>query len=199
MIKWPTILLFGAPGSGKGTQAKFLSSIAPLCHVSTGDIFRSIPKGSNLAKKFQTYSSQGLLAPDDLTLQVWYDFVQGLIHTFLFNPDKQILLLDGLPRTLNQAKSLEDFLDIKMILELKINDETSLIGRLQKRSQIEGRIDDSQVSVIQNRMSIYNEQIQEIRNYYTLMPYISINAESPPLTVLGEILPYIQTLFDQRD
>jgi adenylate kinase len=86
------VLLFGAPGTGKGTQGKLLGENDGFIHLATGDIFRALDKQSELGKKFLYYSSRGELVPDDLTIRLWQDHVKGLIEAGTYNPKHDILL-----------------------------------------------------------------------------------------------------------
>src|SRR5437588_13105240 len=110
--RYKTILLFGAPGSGKGTQGKILGSVPGFFHSATGDIFRSLDLQSEMGKLFWEYSSRGQLVPDEFTIKVWKQYVQGVEMINQFHPANDILVLDGLPRTLRQAELLDDTLDV---------------------------------------------------------------------------------------
>src|ERR1043165_2453653 len=101
-MKYKAILLFGAPGSGKGTQGKIISSVPGFFHSATGDIFRSLDLQSEMGKLFWDFSSHGQLVPDEVTIKVWKQFVQGAEMMNLFHPSSEILLLDGIPRTVKQ-------------------------------------------------------------------------------------------------
>ncbi len=96
--RYRTILLFGAPGSGKGTQGKILGQVPGFFHLSCGEVFRGLNPASELGKTFLEYSSQGKLVPDSYTVQLWCEHIDRLVHTHHFHPEGTILLLDGIPR-----------------------------------------------------------------------------------------------------
>src|SRR6478609_3956988 len=110
--KYRTILLFGMPGSGKGTQGMVLGQLPGLVHVSCGDIFRKLPKYGELGKEILRYFSQGLLVPDDLTVRIWERHVKILELQELLLPQQHTLVLDGLPRNFAQAERLDQSLDV---------------------------------------------------------------------------------------
>ena len=107
MEKIKTILLFGSPGSGKGTQGKLLGMLPGFRHLACGDVFRSIDLSSEVGKVFLQYSSKGELVPDDFTVRLWREHIDKLIHTGALNPASTILVLDGIPRNIHQAKMLD--------------------------------------------------------------------------------------------
>src|SRR3972149_12161255 len=106
------VLLFGPPGSGKGTLGKFLSSAGNHFHLSSGDIFRGLSPESPAGKLYHNYAGKGLLLPDEITIQIWHHFVHGLIATNRYFPEQQLLLLDGIPRTIRQAALLQKYIRI---------------------------------------------------------------------------------------
>src|SRR3954463_11149499 len=99
MHRYKTILLFGAPGSGKGTQGKIIGTIPGYYHSSTGDIFRSLDLQSEMGRKVWEYSSAGQLVPDELTIKMWKQYILGMELVNQFHPETEILILDGIPRT----------------------------------------------------------------------------------------------------
>ena len=110
--KYRTILLFGMPGSGKGTQGAVLGQLPDLVHVSMGDVFRKIPKYGKFGQEIARYTSQGALVPDDLTVRIWERHVQILEMQELLLPDQHTLVLDGVPRNYTQAERLDHILDV---------------------------------------------------------------------------------------
>src|ERR1700709_921550 len=101
-MRYRSILLFGAPGSGKGTQGKILGSIPGFFHTACGDIFRSLDLTSEMGQIFWKFSSEGQLVPDELTIQLWKQYIRGLELINQFRPHSEILILDGIPRNVEQ-------------------------------------------------------------------------------------------------
>src|SRR3569833_511051 len=96
---YKTILLFGAPGSGTGTQGKILGAIPGFFHSSTGDIFRSLDLQSEVGRTVWEHSKKGQLVPDTLTIKIWKQFIRGMELINSFHPETEIIVLDGLPRS----------------------------------------------------------------------------------------------------
>src|SRR5438105_14314694 len=106
-MRYRSVLLFGAPGSGKGTQGKIIGTIPGFFHTACGDIFRTLDLSSEMGRKFWDYSSRGELVPDEFTVQLWKQYIRGLEMINQFRPSTEILVLDGIPRNVEQAKLLE--------------------------------------------------------------------------------------------
>ena len=111
-MKLRTILLFGSPGAGKGTQGKILGKIPNYLHVSSGDLFRNLRVQNPIGQTFLNYASKGQLVPDEPTIKLWHDDIENRIHNGTFNPETDTLLLDGIPRNAAQAELLDDTLDL---------------------------------------------------------------------------------------
>src|ERR1700722_19602027 len=105
-MRYRSILLFGAPGSGKGTQGKIIGTIPGFHHSATGDIFRSLDLQSEVGRKFWEYAGRGELVPDEFTINLWRQYIQGIEMINQFHPQSQFIVLDGIPRTLRQAELL---------------------------------------------------------------------------------------------
>ncbi len=157
------IVIFGAPGSGKGTQSERLTEKYGLTHISTGDVLRKeIKSGSELGKIADSYISKGQLLPDELIVNILADtldkseIVKGVIF-------------DGFPRTIPQAEALKKMLaergmDISVVLGLEVAEE-ELIDRMLKRGAISGRSDDN-LETINKRLEVYHNQTDPLREYY---------------------------------
>lgn len=161
------IILCGAPGCGKGTQAEFIVAHYGLTHLSTGQLMRSVAaSGSELGNLIDSYISQGHLVPDDVTIRLLEEYIGQL------PADTKGLIFDGFPRTLNQAVQLERLMkrrgDTNAIL-IDINvPEDELIRRLLERGKTSGRSDDSDISIIRERLAIYHDQTRPVDDYYEL-------------------------------
>ncbi len=157
------LILFGPPGSGKGTQSARIAEKYKLVHISTGDIFRrEIRNNSTLGLKVQSIMEKGELVPDELLVDILRSALQqaGSPSGFVF---------DGFPRTIRQAEDLDKLLgetgeNVSLVLALDV-DEEEIITRLLKRARQEGRKDDTE-EVIRNRMKVYHSQTRPLMNYY---------------------------------
>ncbi len=186
--KYRTILLFGMPGSGKGTQGAVLGQLPDLIHISCGDLFRKLPKYGSLGKEIVDYTSQGLLVPDDLTVRIWERHVKILeLQEFLF-PEIHTLILDGLPRNYTQAERLDHMLDVVQIFHLKITDNAKAMERLKSRALRENRLDDTNEEVIRRRLQTYYDETYETLSFYDPSLVYEVDAGQPPLDVLRDII-----------
>jgi len=156
-------ILFGPPGSGKGTQSVKIAEKYNLVHISTGDIFRkNIREKSPLGIKVQSIIEKGELVPDSLLIEILEDALQQHAKAKGF-------VFDGFPRTIQQAKDLDAMLarrkeSVSLVLALEVGDD-EILKRLLKRAEIEGRKDDTK-EVIANRIEVYNTQTQPLINFY---------------------------------
>lgn len=192
---YKAILLFGPPGSGKGTVGKKLALATDQVHISSGDIFRGISKESPMGKLQRSYSDRGVLVPDEVTVEICKKYIEGLVYTNRFYPEKQILILDGFPRTLKQGELFGSILSVQKTLLLQVPDEDVLIKRLQKRALIEGRKDDADPEVLKKRMEVYREQTEALLSFYPKEDQLVINADQSPTAVFRDVLVALSSLF----
>ena len=186
--KLQSILIFGPPGSGKGTQGKFLSSAGNHFHLSSGDVFRGLSPESPAGKLYHSYAGKGRLLPDDVTIEIWHHYVRGLIATNQYFPKEQLLLLDGIPRTVRQAEILDCYINVKKIILLEAKNSDVLVQRLKRRALIEKRQDDRDETVLKKRMEIYENETFPVLKHYNKELISHFNAELRPLEVLRDIL-----------
>ena len=182
------IVLFGPPGSGKGTQAQNLIEKFNLKQVSTGDLFRyNMKNDTELGKLAKSYIDKGELVPDQVTTDMLIDEVKRPTDTNGF-------IFDGYPRTANQTEALEQIVkevlndDISVCLSLVVDDEI-LVERLLKRGETSGRTDDSNEEIIRNRIKEYYAKTAEVAELYKQQgKYVEING-------VGEIDEISEKLF----
>ena len=182
------VLIFGPPGSGKGTQGKFLSSAGNHYHLSSGDVFRGLAPESPAGKLFNKYASRGHLLPDEVTIEIWHHYVHGLIATNQYFPERQLLLLDGVPRTSGQAEILKKYLNIKGIILLESGDQGELVKRIVRRASIERRLDDKDEDILKTRMQVYEDETLKLLEVYPKELVSRFDASLRPLEVLRDIL-----------
>ncbi len=193
-----SILLFGAPGVGKGTQGKLVGRIPGFVHMATGDIFRSLDRDSELGRRFRQYSSQGLLVPDDVTIEVWRDFVERQVAEGEYRPDFDLLVLDGIPRNVVQCKAMDPHLEILRLIHLKTPNIDDMVERLKKRALKEGRQDDADETVIRRRFDVYAEETSPVLKYYDAKLLSEISAVGAPAEVLLHVLQEIVPVYRER-
>ncbi|WIK64598.1 adenylate kinase [Gleimia hominis] len=159
----PVIIMLGAPGAGKGTQAKRIAQKLGIPAISTGAIFReNLAQDTVLGQQAREYINKGEFVPDSVT--------NPMVQARLKAPDVQDgYLLDGYPRTLEQAHFLRDALaalhqEITLVMEIAV-DEDSVVDRLLKRAEQEGRADDTE-PVIRHRLEVYHRQTEPMATYY---------------------------------
>lgn len=161
------IILCGAPGCGKGTQAEFIVAHYGLTHLSTGQMMRKeAESGSELGKLIDSYISHGHLVPDDVTIEMLDKYISSLPS------DTKGVIFDGFPRTLNQAVQLERLMkkrgdETAILIDINVP-EDELIRRLLERGKTSGRSDDSDLNIIKERLIVYHDQTRPVDDYYEL-------------------------------
>ncbi len=196
--KYHTILLFGMPGSGKGTQGTILGQIPDLVHISMGDVFRKIPKWGRFGREIEKYTSVGSMVPDDLTVRIWERHIKILEMQEFLLPDQQTLVLDGLPRNFEQAEMLDHILNVVQIFHLVIQDTAAARQRLKARALRENRLDDMNEEVIAKRLKIYYEETFKTLSFYPKGLVYEVDASQPPIDVLRSIIDKLSEIEHMR-
>ena len=188
------IVIFGAPGSGKGTQSERLIKEYGLHHISTGELLRDhIARGTEIGKVADSYISQGNLIPDELMLEL-------LEHEIDTNSQKTSkgIIFDGFPRTVPQADTLKALLarrgsGIHAVVGLEVADD-ELVDRLVKRGLESGRSDDN-IDTIRKRLEVYHRQTSPLREYYVSEgKYCPIEGAGDVEKIFGDIKRAVDTL-----
>jgi adenylate kinase len=192
-MKYHTYLLFGAPGSGKGTQGKTLGTIPRFFHCPCGDVFRSIDTRTKVGKAFLEYSSKGQLVPDSITVELWEEAIAAAVEGHKFKPDIDILVLDGIPRNVSQAKIMDEKIDVQKVFHLSCPNRETLYARLKKRALKDNRLDDANEQVIQRRLATYESESKPVLDYYGKDRITCVDATQPPAKVLLHILESVAT------
>ena len=158
------LILFGPPGSGKGTQAKFLVEKFDLLHISTGDLFRyELGNNTPLGQEARSYMDKGELVPDSVTIGMLRNKVEA-------NPDVSGYIFDGFPRTIAQAEALDTLLTamdttVSGLLMLEVDDD-EIVQRLLERGKTSGRSDDANEGTIRNRIAVYRKETSPVFDFY---------------------------------
>lgn len=197
-MKYRSILLFGAPGSGKGTQGKVVGNVMGFVHVSTGDLFRALDKQSELGKVFVDYSSKGMLVPDDFTVKLWKQSMEQWAAAGKLKPATDILVMDGIPRNVKQAQMLSEYIDVEKIICLDVSNMDEMVARLKGRALKEGRKDDADEKVIRNRMDVYAKETQPVLDFYPADRVAKVDALKTPIRVLQDIISILVPLTEKK-
>jgi len=187
------IVIFGKPGSGKGTQADFLKDKYDLYHISTGDLFRkNISNKTDLGIEAKSFLDSGDLVPDTVTIKM-------LENEVLSNKDANGFIFDGFPRTNNQAESLDIFLEsinqkINATIALEV-DEDELITRLLERGKITNRSDDQDIKKIKNRFNEYNNKTSILIDFYQKQSkFYSVNGHGSVDDITSRLFNLVDSL-----
>jgi adenylate kinase len=180
------IILFGAPGCGKGTQAELLKEKYGVEHISTGAVIRSeIERGTELGLSMQSYIAKGELAPDAIVL--------GMVRNYITSHrDAKGNIFDGFPRTTAQAEAFDELLEgeglsVGVMIYMDVPEE-ELVKRILLRGKDSGRADDASEDVIRNRIKIYREQTEVVADYYSKQgKYVAVDGVGTLDEVFGRI------------
>ncbi len=181
------VLLFGPPGSGKGTWGKILGMMPGFYHFSTGERFRHLNVESDLGKRIMETIRKGELVPDAIAFDLWKQHLNNAALIGSFYPPKDVLVLDGFPRTPPQAEMLKTVAVVKVILQLDCADREILVERLHKRAVLEGRHDDANETIIRRRFEVYDRDTAKTLAHFPddLIEFIDVTMA--PVQILARI------------
>ncbi|MEO0716221.1 MAG: nucleoside monophosphate kinase [Planctomycetota bacterium] len=186
--RYQTILLFGAPGVGKGTQGKILGQVPGFYHLSCGEVFRNLDIHSELGKTFREYSARGELVPDDVTVKMWSENIHAQTILAIYKSHDDLLVLDGIPRSPHQAELMREHINVLGILHLVCPDKERMVERLQRRALKENRIDDAKEDVIRRRWEVYESETRPVLDCYPADIIHEVDAMGSPGAVLQHVL-----------
>ena len=184
--RYKSVLLFGAPGAGKGTQGKILGQIPGFFHLSCGDVFRSLDISSKDGRLVYDYSSRGELVPNEI--RIWKRGLDAYTTLSYYKPHEDILILDGIPRNPDQARLIEDHIEVCRIVHLICPDEEAMIHRMRRRAIRENRADDADEKVIRRRFEVYRKESAPVLDYYPPEIVSTVDATGSPAEVLLKVL-----------
>lgn len=187
------IVLFGAPGCGKGTQAQRLKEHYGIEHVSTGEVIRDeIRRGTQLGRSMEGYISRGQLAPDEIVI--------GMIASYIADhKEAKGCIFDGFPRTTAQAEAFDEILaqhglKVDIMVDIHVPEE-ELVRRILLRGKDSGRADDASEEIIRGRLDVYHAQTAIVSDYYAAQgKYASVNGTGTMDEVFARIADVIDAL-----
>ncbi|MFH1063928.1 MAG: nucleoside monophosphate kinase [Candidatus Woesearchaeota archaeon] len=165
MNRYLATLIFGPPGVGKGTQAKLLAKTGDYFHFSTGDRFRNIDTGTDIGAKVRSLIDGGNFVPDELVMKMFGEMIDTEIKAGAYDPEKQYIILDGIPRTVPQVLLIDSTFHVKRLIYLDAPDQM-LIDRILSRGKLEGRADDQDVETIKHRLDTYRKKTLPLLEEY---------------------------------
>ncbi|MDX1943355.1 MAG: adenylate kinase [Saprospiraceae bacterium] len=185
------LILFGPPGSGKGTQAAKLVEQYALLHISTGDLFRyEMSNDTPLGQAAKSYIAKGELVPDEVTIGMLRNKVEA-------NPDVRGYIFDGFPRTIAQSEALDALLaekdgEVSKLIMLDVPDD-EIVARILNRGKTSGRTDDLDEDIVRNRIQIYKNETSQVFDFY------AIKGKSTKIDGVGSVEEIFNRLCDEID
>ena len=154
-------------------------------------MFRNLTLDNPIGREFIRYASKGKLVPDGPTVDLWQRSVDNAMQVGQFQPKRDTLVLDGIPRNVHQARMLQKRLDVRAIFYLRCRDLDKMVERLQRRALRENRLDDADLKVIRHRLKTYERETEPVLRYYGSKLVHEINSEQSPIHVFHDILDYL--------
>jgi adenylate kinase len=185
---YQALLLIGIPGSGKSTQGKILAALPGIFYWEAGEVLRAIDADSAIGQVIRQYSARGELIPDELAVSLCLDDLEARVSAGAYHPATDLLVLDGIPRTVRQAVLLDERVEVIKVLHLVCDDLERVVQRLRQRAAQQGRADDADERVLRQRFEVYQRSTAPVLNYYPADRIAPIDALRSPAEVFDQIL-----------
>ena len=196
--EYQALLPIGLPGSGKSTQGKMLGSLPGIHYWEAGEALRAVDPTSDIGRVIHQHLSRGELIPDDLAVSLCLDDLEARVTAGAYHPATDLLVLDGMPRTVRQAVLLDEQIAVIKILHLVCDDVEELVQRLRQRAAQQGRADDADERVIRHRLEVYQRDTAPVLEYYPAERIAKIDALRSPAEVFDQILHLVMPLLNKR-
>jgi adenylate kinase len=196
--EYQALLLIGLPGSGKSTQGKILASLPGIHYWEAGEALRAVDPDSDIGRVIHRHISRGELIPDELAVSLCLDDLEAHVIAGAYHPATDLLVLDGIPRTVGQAALLDEQVAVIKILHLVCDDVEQVVQRLRQRAAQQGRADDADERVIRHRLEVYQRATASVLEYYPAERIAKIDALRSPAEVFDQILHRLIPLLNRR-
>jgi adenylate kinase len=195
---YQALVLIGLPASGKSTQGKILAALPGMHYWEAGEALRAIDPDSDIGREIHHEFLRGELVPDELVVSLCLDALQASVTAGAYHPARDILVLDGIPRTVGQAALLNARVAVIRVLHLVCEDVEPLVQRLRQRAAQQGRADDADERVIRHRLAVYQREIAAVLAYYPADRIAKIDALQSPAEVFHQILHLVIPMLNRR-
>ncbi len=152
-----------------------------------------------MGRVFWEYAGKGQLVPDELTIRLWKQYIKGMEMINQFHPDSEILVLDGIPRNIQQAELLDETINVLKVIHLVCADKTKMVERLRRRALKENRFDDASDAVIRKRLEVYERETRPILSKYPPEKVIRVEATLSQIRVLSQVIEILVPLKEEHD
>jgi adenylate kinase len=195
---YQALLLIGPPGCGKSTQGKILGAFPGLYYWAAGDALRAVDPHSGQGRMIQRSLARGELIPDELAVSLCLADLEARVRAGMYRPATDLLVLDGIPRTVRQAALLDGHVVVIKIFHLVCGNYERLVQRLRQRMAQQGRADDADARVIRLRLEVYRRETAPVLEHYPAERIAKIDALRPPAEVFHQILHRLILLLNRR-
>jgi adenylate kinase len=195
---YEALLLIGIPGSGKSTQGKILGLLSGIHYWEAGEALRAVDPDTSMGRVIHQQISRGELVSDEIVVSICLDELKAHVASGAYDPATDLLLLDGIPRTIRQAILLDEHVAVMKILYLFCADIGQVVRRLRRRAGEEDRADDANECIIRHRLEVYQQATAQLLEYYPSERIVRIDALRSPVEVLDQILHALIPLLNSR-